>query len=147
MDKQIAVLWNENHVSGRLELIHGGEIVSLNGRTGIADFVIEGGRLTAEIGDAQLDKGSFATIVTVRGPHDFSFFLRDVRKDRPVWIPEYEAAVTEADAEDAMPDRNSEERTSGKRSAPTTAALLTTARSSTLPMTAESRWNSSAEPA
>ncbi|MCZ2146579.1 MAG: hypothetical protein LC126_02250 [Bryobacterales bacterium] len=54
-------------------------------------------RLAMDISGPETASGSPAAIVTVKtSSNPFSFFLRDVRKDQPVWIPEYGVAATEA---------------------------------------------------
>ena len=91
MEKSIAILWQKQKVQGSIQLINQGKLCT------DPDFSVEHGRLAVTVADAKLTPGSFATMVTVRTEKPFSFFLRDVRKDMPIWIPEYQAAVTEAD--------------------------------------------------
>lgn len=52
-------------------------------------------RLGIGIGDARLGPGSGTTVVTVHsGGRSFSFFLRDVNEEYPIYIPEYKSIVT-----------------------------------------------------
>lgn len=98
MEKSVKILWENSNQTGRIELRNAGEVASLScsGHTDGACFRITDGCLTVHISGAMVDPGSFATIVTVRAEHDFSFFLRDIREDIPVYIPEYRVAVTAA---------------------------------------------------
>jgi hypothetical protein len=55
-------------------------------------------RWIVEVLDARVEPGAPATRVRVRaGEADFTFFLRDVRSDWPIWLPAYGVAVTTAD--------------------------------------------------
>ena len=91
MKKSIAILWKQRSVKGSVELINQGTLCTA------PDFSAEHGRTEVTVADAKLTPGSFATMVTVRTEKPFSFFLRDVRKNMPIWIPEYQVAVTESD--------------------------------------------------
>ncbi|MEA4890723.1 MAG: hypothetical protein VB070_14795 [Clostridiaceae bacterium] len=54
-------------------------------------------KLAVQFADAALDAGGIPTIVNVRTDKDpFSFFLRDVHAENPIYIPAYEVVVTTA---------------------------------------------------
>ncbi|MFC3798850.1 hypothetical protein [Cohnella sp. GCM10012308] len=101
---KIAILWNDSVGDGsiaveygkleRLEVTAGqGSCVPAEGR-----FALQGpGRLELELGDENAGQGAYATIVSVRSTrHAFSFFLRDVSRAYPIYIPAYGVIVTEA---------------------------------------------------
>ena len=88
MEKRIKIIWKNPIQRGSIQLRN-------SGTTDIRDFSLTDGTLLVSVYDARLQPGSFATIVTVRAEQDFSFFLRDIRADYPVYIPEYQVAVTE----------------------------------------------------
>ena len=68
------------------------------GRLGTVTAAGNNQRWLAEILDAQLGPGAPATRVTVRIPAaGFTFFLRDVTSQWPIWIPYYGVAVVPAD--------------------------------------------------
>ncbi len=57
-----------------------------------------GARWIVTLENAATEPGPFATRVTVRtSDAGFSFFLRDVFREYPIFVPEYGVAVTEAD--------------------------------------------------
>lgn len=54
--------------------------------------------LVLTVSGAQLEPGAFSTLVQVRSAgQGFTFFLRDVSSDTPIYIPEYGVAVTRAE--------------------------------------------------
>lgn len=89
MEKSIKILWNDPVQRGSVQLRNSGTL-------DCDRFSVDNGILTVTVRDAKLSPGSYGTIVTVRAENDFSFFLRDVRADYPIYIPEYRVAVTEA---------------------------------------------------
>lgn len=105
MIKKIAIEWKSGKVKGQLEILNGRlrEILITKGKGEILGekFTVasEGPcRLEITIEDAELNLGSGATIVTVRTTvNPYSFFLRDVNREYPIFIPEYGVFVTEAD--------------------------------------------------
>lgn len=97
MRKEITILWKQPEVSGTIELKNGGMLAQLSAQTGAASFHTGDGRITLAIDDAKLTEGSFATLVTVRTEKPFTFFLRDVRGDMPIWIAPYGVCVTTAE--------------------------------------------------
>lgn len=101
--KSVAVLWSDTKISGSVEVS--------NGR--VEDMVIAKGfgkvsgetfkfnskapcRLTVRFSDIDIAVGPAATTGTIGTENNpFSFFLRDVSKDYPIFIPEYGVIVTE----------------------------------------------------
>ena len=50
--------------------------------------------LIVEVSDCNIKQGAFSTIINVKTKNNpFSFFLRDVNSDTPIYIPEFEVAV------------------------------------------------------
>ncbi len=101
--KRVAILWQGGPLGGTLRVTHGrlGAVTLVTG-TG----TVEGGafsissagpsRLEVEVREARLEAGANATLVAIETPEKaFSFFLRDVRTETPVFIPGYGVAVTE----------------------------------------------------
>ena len=90
MMKRISVLWQKPGMSGRLELTNAGKLDT-------AEFSLaqDQCRLTFSVEDAMVAPGACGSIVTVRAAENpFSFFVRDVRRDYPIFIREYQVAVT-----------------------------------------------------
>lgn len=92
MKKAISVIWKKPGMTGRLETVN-------EGKLNISEFALakNENRLEVELKNGQLDPGAFATIIVVRTENPFSFFARDVRKDMPIYVRDYEVIVTEAD--------------------------------------------------
>ena len=87
----IRILWQTPCGPGHLELRGG----TLAGSPHIPE---EATSLEAEIQDAQIAPGDFPTLVRVmRGEHPFTFFLRDVSRQSPLWYPLAQCAVTTGD--------------------------------------------------
>ena len=107
----IAVEWDAalhvagNQVNGRLHITHGrltrGAIKPGQGRIREEQFTFATGaraRLNITITDARLGPGAGATLVTIENNYrSFSFFLRDVHRAYPLYIPDCAAAITTAD--------------------------------------------------
>jgi hypothetical protein len=101
--KNIIIEWKSGPVEADLTTSHG-ELAALKiikGSGSVAGNRIkssEGMRLECGIGKANLGPGAFAARLTVSGkPHSFTVFVRDVRKESPVYIPDYGIVVTESD--------------------------------------------------
>lgn len=103
--KRAAILWKSGPVEGSVEVFHGA-LASLSlpqgsGRTnGNAFSITSSGpcRLLVELADAVTRPGSRSTRVTVNAKtNPFTFFLRDVTADFPVFIPDYGVVVTSPD--------------------------------------------------
>ena len=99
MEKCVKILWKNPQQSGKVELRNAGKVskLSCSGTAEDVNYSVTDGVLYIHVADAMLALGSFATIVTVRAENDFSFYLRDIRADMPVYIPEYQVVATEAE--------------------------------------------------
>ncbi|MDP2334837.1 MAG: hypothetical protein Q8N05_00005 [Bacteroidota bacterium] len=103
--KKIAIEWQKGQSEGILEVINGKllkiEIIGGKGKIKGNSFEFKSNdevRIIATLTNVQDNPGSSATIVTVRtNKNPFSFFLRDVNKEYPIYIPEYHVAVTTSD--------------------------------------------------
>ena len=89
MEKKLSVLFDREGVSGKIELFNAG-------KADIEAFSLDGYRLDITVTDPSLEAGAYATALTVRCDTPFTFFLRDVNAEWPIYIPEYGVAVTEA---------------------------------------------------
>lgn len=104
MNRTIILEWNATRPQGRLAITHGKfkriAIERGKGRiTGAAFAFSNAGshRLRITIEDTQTDPGHSPTIVTVRErKQPFSFFLRDVKAGRPILLPMFGVAITDA---------------------------------------------------
>jgi hypothetical protein len=102
--KQVVIKWASEKPRGRTEVLNGDFISHriIEGTGKIAGnafrFTSSGsGALEITVDNARLNPGSGATIITVHnGAKSFSFFLRDVTHEYPVFIPAYQAAVCPA---------------------------------------------------
>ncbi|MHA6482757.1 glucosidase family protein [Paenibacillus sp. strain BS8-2] len=99
---KVAILWEEGPTSGYIAVRHGtlgsckvgsGSVAALNG-----DWTItESDPLRVEIEVNRLP-GNNKTVVTIHAAiNPFSFFISDVCKEYPIYIPAYGVAVTEHD--------------------------------------------------
>jgi hypothetical protein len=84
------ILWRSGPIAGTVEVAHGTLV-------GDATFSSPTPRLAVSIADERIGEGAFATRVSVRAAHSFTFFLRDVNADYPIFIPEFGVAVTGGD--------------------------------------------------
>lgn len=100
---KIYIKWKEGSVEGEIAVTRGS--ISKMEMTG---GKIKGARfqatapgktiLSIEVSDAHNEVGPEPTLVSVKTKkHSFSFFLRDVNKDYPIFIPDYGVAVLPAD--------------------------------------------------
>ena len=102
---QIAIEWQNSKPVGFIEVLNGKlEQISISEGKGkinndhfafrSADF----NRLEISFSDVRLNYGSGTTVVSVHsGDKSFSFFLRDVKGDFPIYIPEYNVIVCRSD--------------------------------------------------
>ena len=91
--RQVAVVWERGPAEGTVEVAHG-EIVG----PGAFSLPADRPRLVLEFAGAGVAPGGCAARVTVRERRKpFTFFLRDVSREFPIFIPEYGVAVTAAD--------------------------------------------------
>lgn len=103
IQKEISIQWQKGKSIGSIEIINGefskASITKGKGkvRENHFSFSSEGEvRLDISITKANINRGSGATIISVMsGTNPFSFLLRDVNKDFPVYIPEYGVVVSE----------------------------------------------------
>ncbi len=100
----VAIAWRDDKPAGRIEVLHGRlaglKISKGRGRVDGDRFVFSQqgeNRLEIRLLDANAAAGRGATVVGVRtNSNAFSFFLRDVSTEFPVWIPAYGVAVLPA---------------------------------------------------
>jgi hypothetical protein len=101
---QIAVLWESGTVSGTVNVKYG----SVRKLKITSKGYVEGTRfgckskdnirLLLSFDEINANPGSMSTLVTINTiDNPFSFFLRDVNSDFPIYIPEYKVIVTIAD--------------------------------------------------
>jgi len=103
--KQIAVEWQNKKPSGYIEVLNGKleNITISKGNGKIKDdhfeFRSEGiNRLEISLNDVKMNYGSGTTVISIyAGDNSFSFFLRDVTNDFPVYIPQYKVIVSQSD--------------------------------------------------
>ncbi|MCX6985884.1 MAG: hypothetical protein NT118_14215 [Lentisphaerae bacterium] len=98
---KIAVLFAGSDVKGKINVVNGSlkNLSAANvGRVSGNEFQLsKGGRLEIALGEFSVNRGGSPTIVNVvTEKTSFSFFLRDVSSEYPVYIPEYGVAVTNA---------------------------------------------------
>ncbi len=107
MKTTVNVLWNSGPVKGRVMVTHGtlthAAWTAGKGTVTIPDFSCRTStfcRMKLTIEGANLKIGAFATTVTILTDQSpFTFFLRDVSRETPIFIPAYGVAVTAADDE------------------------------------------------
>ena len=101
----IAVIWREGGISGRVEIAQGEAIrlhaVGAGGRIRSDAFSFsrqEEARLLISLGNTHTAPGSSPTVVRLHTDrHPFSFLLRDVHGEFPILVAEYGVAVIPAD--------------------------------------------------
>lgn len=104
-NQQVAIEWPNVRSKGAIEVLNGKllkiEIVEGKGTVKRDSFNVDSRqnvRILASLTNVQNNPGSDPTIVTVRtDQNQFSFFLRDVSKEYPIYIPEYHVVITAAD--------------------------------------------------
>ncbi|MFC5405350.1 hypothetical protein [Cohnella soli] len=102
---KIAILWKDNVSEGTVSIEHAdrveGNILSGHGaydNNSHRFHIVGPGRLELTITGGDTKQGACATMVSIgAGSRSFSFFLRDVTADYPIYIREYGVIVTEAD--------------------------------------------------
>ena len=105
-DRRICVEWRAGRPEGEVSMT-GGSITRLHvvrGKgtlLGSNRFVVNADspfRLEIQVDGSDATYGPSASVVTVQTTHNpFSFFLRDVRTEHPIYLPEFGVAVTNAD--------------------------------------------------
>jgi hypothetical protein len=101
-NQRIAVEWQKGKIKGAIEVSNGKlvkiEIIRGKGKIKENSFEFNSNdpvRIEASFTKVKNNPGSEATIVTIRTDQNpFSFFLRDVNKEYPIYIPEYNVVVT-----------------------------------------------------
>ncbi len=98
---KIAVLFDQINARGSIAAANG-KLDSLNAAEGKIDgqkfHLPAGGRLEITFAEYTLRRGAFPTICHVfTDENPFSFNLRDISSDTPVFIPEFQVAVVPAD--------------------------------------------------
>ena len=102
VNQKIVIDWHQSQPKGSIEVVFG-QLVKLNiikGEGKIKDNSFEfkfigDARLEVIIANAQNAPGSNSTRVVVRtAKNPFTFFLRDVNRQYPIYIPGYNVAVT-----------------------------------------------------
>jgi hypothetical protein len=104
MQHKVIVGWQQGPVAGTVEVFHarltGTRILGGRGSTGGSDFCFSSTgscRLELAFDAPELGPGPESPRVTLRTRENpFSFFLRDVNRRFPIFIPHYRVAVTEA---------------------------------------------------
>jgi hypothetical protein len=103
--QQVVIQWGNGKPAGTVEVLHG-EVAGMKisrgkGRIEGSKFVFrsEGeNSLTLSFGPVITKEGSGATVITINDRENpFSFFLRDIHFNTPVFIPDYHVAVTHSD--------------------------------------------------
>ncbi|MBP1990168.1 hypothetical protein [Paenibacillus eucommiae] len=102
--KKIAIVWKDGVKDGSIAIQHAeiehGEVLCGHGGyepTNQKFYVNKPGELILTISKENTKLGAFSTIIAVQTEqHSFSFFLRDVSSDYPIYIREYGVIVTDA---------------------------------------------------
>ena len=100
-DLEVFIAWETGKSAGAIEVLNGTlseiKIIKGKGRINGNDFVFRtstDNRIALCFTSFKVDPGAGATLVTVKTTtNPFSFFLRDVGKDYPIYIPEYHVVV------------------------------------------------------
>ncbi|MFA5203128.1 MAG: hypothetical protein WC708_01875 [Lentisphaeria bacterium] len=105
MTTKVTIAWDQGPVKGGIAVRHGrfrgAKLLQGRGTVTGAAFAGAGSgpiRLEVTVDQVQLAAGAFATTVSLQtGANPFTFFLRDVTREQPIFIPAYGVAVTTAD--------------------------------------------------
>ncbi len=104
-DLGITILWKDASPEGEITARYGkpGPVEIIKGKGTLRDWhfafdpAAENG-ITVRFNDCHLEEGSSSTLVSVQTrEHPFSFFLRDVSSEYPIYIPEYNVVVTDVE--------------------------------------------------
>lgn len=104
-NKRIAVEWQNEKPVGHIEVLNGmlKNITITKGKGNVKEdhfeFKSAGiNRIEISLNDVKTNYGSGTTVVSVHsGNNSFSFFLRDVSADFPIYIPRYKVVVCQSD--------------------------------------------------
>ncbi len=110
--RQITIKWPDGQPAGTIDVLNGNlskiRIVRGEGKVTRNSFAFDSqgsAVLRASFDNVNNNPGSDPTIVSVRtGRNPFSFFLRDVTREYPMYIPEYRVAVTTSDDDRSYED-------------------------------------------
>lgn len=103
--RRVTVKWMNEIPSGKISVVNG-KLINLKPaqgkcriNSGNFRFISSGyNALDIFLDEIRIGEGSYPTIVSVsNGAHSFSFFLRDITFDFPVFIPDYNAIVCLSD--------------------------------------------------
>jgi len=105
MIKKIVIEWKTGKVEGDIVITNGKikklDIVKGKGKISGKKFLFSSNnscRMEISLDEIKISQGPEPTIITVRtSKNPFSFFLRDVNKQYPIFIPEYGVIVTEGE--------------------------------------------------
>lgn len=97
------IVWNASEINGRIE-VTGGKLIKIEpsqrNRHGNTFQIAANSpaRITVHVSDVRIDPGPEPTRITVHtSKNAFSFLLRDLNKDYPIFIPNYGVAVLTSD--------------------------------------------------
>jgi len=97
---KISIEWSTGKPSGTIEVLHGTlkkiEIIQGQGtiKGNAFKFSSDAARISLEIENSKNQLGPLATLISIKtGRLPFSFFLRDVTVDYPIYIPNYSVVV------------------------------------------------------
>lgn len=98
----VVVSWGKDQVNGTVDVSFGklNKLSVSKGRVTANKFTISGSpaKLTITIMDANTEIGPEPTVVHIKSEKGaFSFFLRDAKKNTPIFIPQYKVAVSTID--------------------------------------------------
>jgi hypothetical protein len=99
--REIDVEWKEGRFSGSVVVTHGNiakiELVKGRGKIQGANFTIataDSPRLRIRIDSVRDQPGPGATMISLRtSTHPFTFFVRDIQSESPIYIPDYQVVV------------------------------------------------------
>lgn len=99
--QKVSIEWNKGKPSGTIEVLNGSlaniEIIKGQGKVKGNRFEFTSSdqtRISLEINNAKNHPGPEATLISIKTSNfPFSFFLRDVSKDFPIYIPDYSVVV------------------------------------------------------
>jgi hypothetical protein len=110
MDKVIKILWDGLSVKGKIEAVRcrviGLEVLS-QGETDHTRFQVSGGQagIRVVIGDIAGGIGANESTITIRSDvNPFTFKVRDVNRDYPIYIPKYNVIVTTGNDDRLFPE-------------------------------------------
>ena len=101
-NKNIIIEWQVGPVEAEITIAYGklNALKILRGKGRVQGRKIEAAgplRLECRIVDANLAAGAYAARLAVSGkPHSFACFVRDINREHPVYIPDYNVIVTES---------------------------------------------------